>query len=136
MPKLTETLDYHQQLLILENLSGNHGVQLTFKSPSWWTVFIGYIEILLDDGQSRTIDEDGDIGGHEPETAVRLLLDLLTDDILVNSAVFRVFAPESWQVPEPQSVTRFDGKNFVEVNQNSRLWSIPSGFREIPIHTR
>ena len=134
MSTFTDSLSFEQQLDLLANLSGNHGVQLTYLHGAW-TSFIGYVEILHDDGHSETIDEDGLQVAASQEAAVQTLLRRLVETP-VNSAVFRIFAPESWQVPEPQSVSRFDGTKFVEVNGDSRLWSFPRGFREIPTHSR
>ncbi len=131
---LAGSLSFEEQLDLLANLSGNHGVQLTYLHGAW-TSFIGYIEILHDDGHSETIDEDGLEVATSQEVAIKTLLRRLVETP-VNSAVFRVFAPDSWQVSEPQSVTRFDGNKFVDVDEDSRLWSFPRGFREIPIHTR
>lgn len=131
---LADSLSFEEQLDILANLSGNHGVQLTYLHGAW-TSSIGHIEILHDDGHSETIDADGLQVAASQETAVQTLLRKLVE-VPINSAVFRVFAPESWQVPEPQSVSRFDGNKFVEVDENSRLWSFPRGFREIPTHSR
>ncbi len=131
---LADSLSFEQQLDLLANLSGNQGVQLTHLHGVW-TPFIGHIEILHDDGQSETIDEEDIPVADSQDQAVKNLLVRLIE-VPVNSAVFRVFAPDSWQVPEPQSVTRFDGNKFVEVDENSRLWSFPRGFREIPIHSR
>jgi hypothetical protein len=135
LPSLVDSLSFEQQLDLLANqLSGNHGVQLTYQHGHW-TVFIGLIEILHDDGASDTINEEDIPVAPNQEQAIRNLLSRLIE-VPINSAVFRVFAPDSWQVPEPQSVTRFDGTKFVPVDENSRIWSFPRGFREVPIHTR